>query len=115
MNHLTCSVITRCTLVLVLLAGPAAAEQIYRSVDAEGNVTFSSQPPSGAVNVDEVSVRPGPSAEEQEAARARIQAQEATASEIGEARASRAPQQPEASPEAPAAVAPIEPLNQYYG
>jgi len=115
MSRLISSVITPCTLALALLAGTASAEQIYRSIDADGNVTFSSQPPADAVDVDEVSLPPGPSAEEQAAARKRVQAQEATASEIGEARASRAPKPPETSPAAPAAVEPMEPLNQNYG
>jgi hypothetical protein len=102
-------------LLPAVLAGAAAAEQIYRSVDADGNVTFSSEPPADAVDVDEVKVQPGPSAAEQQAARERVQAQEATASELGEARASRAPQQPVTSPATPAVVEPVEPVNQYYG
>ena len=115
MSQFTHPVRTFCILVLAFLAGTAAAEQIYKSVDAEGNVTFSSEPPAGAVNVDEVRVQPGPSDAAQQAARERVQAQEATASELGKARASRAPQRPETSPDVPAAVAPVEPVNQYYG
>ena len=42
--------------MLALLDGSVAAEQIYRSVDAEGNVTFSDQPPVNAVNVGTVTV-----------------------------------------------------------
>ena len=115
MSRFTHTVLAGCMLMLAVPTGTVAAEQIYRSVDAEGNVTFSSQPPADAVDVDEVSLPPGPSAEEQAAARKRVQAQEATASEIGEARASRAPKPPETSPAAPAAVEPMEPLNQNYG
>lgn len=115
MKHSANPVVNCCLLALALLAGAVSAEQIYRSIDADGNVTFSSQPPADAVDVDEVSVPPGPSAEAQAAARKRVQAQEATASELGEARASRAPKPPETSPSAPAAVEPMEPLNQYYG
>ncbi len=111
--HMVCSV---CCLLLALPAGTAAAGQIYRSVDAEGNVTFSSQPPDGAVNVDEVSVQPGPSEEEQRAARERMQRQEATASEMSEARASRYQQQPEAGPVTPVGVErEVVPVNPYYG
>lgn len=106
---------TCCLLGLALLAGTAAAEQIYKSVDADGNVTFSNQPPADAVDVDEVKVKPGPSAAAQQAARERVQAQEATASELGEARASRVPPQPEPGPREPAVVEPVEPVNQYYG
>jgi hypothetical protein len=114
MSQFTHAIRTVCIIVPALLAGTAAAEQIYRSVDAEGNVTFSSEPPAGAVEVDEVKVQPGPTAAEQEAARERVQAQEATASELGEARASRTPPPP-ASQDAPAVVEPVERVNQYYG
>jgi Domain of unknown function (DUF4124) len=112
MNRSIHNVITGSTLALVMLAGTAVGDQIYRSVDAEGNVTFSSQPPAGAVNVDEVNVQPGPSAAAQRAARERMQAQEATANEMSEARANRAQQEPEAAPAEPYVE---EPVNQFYG
>jgi len=113
MSRFTQLVCTGC--MLVLLSGTAAADQVYRSVDADGNVTFSSTPPANAAAVEEVSVRPGPSAEAQREARARIERQEATASEMGEARADRARQQPAASPAAPDAVVREVPVDQYYG
>jgi Domain of unknown function (DUF4124) len=115
MRRLTCTVIASCTLLLALLAGTAAAEQIYRSIDADGNVTFSSQPPAGAVTVDEVSVQPGPSEAAQREARERMQRQEATADELSEARARRTPEQPQATPAVPEPVEQQEPVNQYYG
>ena len=115
MSRLTCTVIASCTLMLTLLAGTAAAEQIYRSVDADGNVTFSNQPPANAVSVDEVSVQPGPSEAAQREARERMQRQESTANELGEARARRTQQQPQASPAVPEPVEQVEPVNQYYG
>ena len=115
MSQFTHPIRTFCMLLLALLAVTAAAEQIYKSVDAEGNVTFSSEPPADAVNVDEVKVQPGPSDAARQAARERVQVQESTASELGEARASRFPQQPEPGPREPAVVAPVEPVNQYYG
>jgi len=101
--------------LLVLLSGIAAAEQIYRSVDAEGNVTFSSTPPANAAAVEEVRVRPGPSPEAQRQARERIERQEATASEMGEARADRARQQPAAGPAASETVVREVPVDQNYG
>jgi hypothetical protein len=115
MSRFTHTVIAGCMLMLVVPAVTVADEQIYRSVDAEGNVTFSSQPPTGAVAVDKVNVRPGPSDAEQQAARERMQRQEATASEMSEARASRVQQQPAESIDVPEVVEPAEPLNQYYG
>ncbi len=115
MRRFKYTVCTGCVLMLALLAGTATAEQIYRSVDAEGNVTFSNQPSANAVTVDEVSVQPGPSDAAQREASERMQRQEAAANELSEARASRVQQQPEASPAAPEPVEPVEPVNQYYG
>jgi hypothetical protein len=115
MKRFTHSVSAGCVLLLVMLAGTAAAEQIYKSVDAEGNVTFSNEPPANSVSVDQVDVQPGPSEAAQREAQERMQRQEATANELGESRASRDQQKPQASPAVPEQVEPIEPVNQYYG
>jgi hypothetical protein len=102
-------------LALALLSGAVAADPIYRSVDAQGNVTFSNKPPANAVTVDKVDVQPGPSEAAQREAQERMQRQEEAAQSLEEARASRAKQQEEqAAPPAPEAVEPVEPLNQYY-
>jgi len=106
---------TSCMLLLAILAGTAAAEQIYRSVDAQGNVTFSNQPPANSVSVDKVSVQPGPSDAAQREAQERMQRQESTANELGEASASRARQRSQATPAVPEPVEQEEPVNQYYG
>ena len=115
MSRFTHTLRTGCGLLLAMLAGTAAAEQIYRSVDAEGNVTFSNQPPANSVTVDQVSVQPGPSDAAQREARERMQRQEATANEMSEASASRVQQKPQATPAVPEPVQPVEPVNQYYG
>jgi hypothetical protein len=93
MSRFTHTVHTCCGLLLAMLAGTAAAEQIYRSVDAEGNVTFSNQPPANSVTVDQVSVQPGPSDAAQQEAQERMQRQEATANEMSEASARRVQRQ----------------------
>jgi len=115
MSRFTHTVRTGGALLLAMLAGTAAAEQIYRSVDAQGNVTFSSQPPTNSVTVDKVSVQPGPSEAAQREAQERMQRQEATANELGEANASRVQQRPQATPAVPEPVEQEEPVNQYYG
>jgi hypothetical protein len=115
MSRFTHTVRTVCVLLLVLLGGTVAAEQIYRSVDAEGNVTFSNQPPANSVTVDQVSVQPGPSEAAQQEAQERMQRQEATANEISEASARRMQQKPAASPSVTDPVEQQEPVNQYYG
>jgi multidrug efflux pump subunit AcrA (membrane-fusion protein) len=45
----------------MLLAMPLAADDIYRSVDAQGNVTFTDQPPTGNQQAEKVELPPGPS------------------------------------------------------
>jgi hypothetical protein len=114
-SRFTHTVRTGCGLLLAILAGTAAAEQIYRSVDAQGNVTFSNQPPTNSVTVDKVSVEPGPSEAAQREAQERMQRQESTANELGEARASRVKQPPQASPAASQPVESVDPVEPYYG
>lgn len=46
-----------------LLPWVAMGEEIYRTKDAEGNVTFSDTPPAGDASVEPVELPPGPSAE----------------------------------------------------
>ena len=114
MGRFTYTVRTGCGLLLAMLAGTAVAEQIFRSVDAQGNVTFSNQPPEDSVTVDQVSVQPGPSDAAQREAQERMQRQEAAANELGKANASREQQKPPAAPAVPEPVLPVEPVNQYY-
>jgi Domain of unknown function (DUF4124) len=118
MSRFTHTVRTGCLLLLALLAGTTSAEQIYRSVDADGNVTFSNQPPANSVTVDQVDVQPGPSEAAQREAQERMQRQEATANEMSEARARRTQEQaqskPVASPAVPDPVEQEEPVNQFY-
>jgi hypothetical protein len=45
------------------------ADTFYKSVDEEGRVTYSSQPPPDAIEVKSLQVEPGPSEEETEQAR----------------------------------------------
>jgi len=58
--------LTAITLTTSLLCIPVMAETIYKSVDAEGNVTFSSTPPAG-VEAQQIELQPAPTqAEEQQ-------------------------------------------------
>jgi hypothetical protein len=115
MSQFTHAVHCGCLLMLAMLAGTAVAEQIYRSVDAQGNVTFSNQPPADSVTVDKVSVEPGPSEAAQREAQERMQRQESTANELNKANASRVQQKPPASPPAPQPVETVDPVEPYYG
>jgi hypothetical protein len=64
-----------CILVVTLLVGPAGA-QVYKSVDAEGRVTYSATPPpqEDAAVVEQVPLAPGPSEAERREAEQRVQA-----------------------------------------
>jgi len=59
-NFLGVLCLTCMTMTTGLLPGVAAADTIYKSVDAEGNVTFSSTPPTG-VESQQIELQPGPS------------------------------------------------------
>lgn len=52
---------------LVCLSQASSAETIYRSIDANGNVTYSSSPPPGssAERIEQVPIAPGPSPAQQ--------------------------------------------------
>jgi hypothetical protein len=67
----------------------ADAQQIYKSVDERGVVTYSQSPPPGAVDSEPVEVAPGPSREAQEAARDRVQAQQQYVDEARDERLER--------------------------
>jgi len=53
--------------------GAAGADTLYKSIDETGQVTYSSQPPKDAVEVEALQVVPGPSADEVENAAERAQ------------------------------------------
>jgi len=65
----------------------AFAQTYYRSVDAEGNVTYSSSPPADAEQVAPVEVQPGPSDEEVKRA---VERQLRFEAQLGEAQEKRA-------------------------
>jgi hypothetical protein len=52
--------LTAITLSTTLLCIPAMAETIYKSVDAQGNVTFSNTPPPAGVQAQQIELQPGP-------------------------------------------------------
>ena len=46
---------------IYLLASPTIAQKIYKSVDKDGNVTYSTTPPPDAVSIEEVHIESGTS------------------------------------------------------
>lgn len=89
--------IARClpAVALLLLTGAAGAQQVFRSIDADGNVTFSSSPPSpnSGARVDTITLAPGPTPEQRAAAEERMRQIEAEAERITQDRAARRAQQ----------------------
>jgi len=59
--------------LLVAASGLVAEGTVYRWVDAEGNVTYSSQAPPGAEDLREIEIPPGPTEEQRKQAEERLQ------------------------------------------
>ncbi|MGH8659073.1 MAG: DUF4124 domain-containing protein [Gammaproteobacteria bacterium] len=59
------------SVLLLACCSLACSETIYKSVDSEGRVSFSSKPPAGARQVEEIQIQPGPTAAQIEATKAR--------------------------------------------
>jgi hypothetical protein len=68
-NPATISALLGCAAVLCAPT-PASAETIYKSIDAQGNVTYSSAPADGAVSAETLAVSEEPTEQEQAQARA---------------------------------------------
>jgi hypothetical protein len=97
-------------LAICLYSSGAVAEKIYRSVDKQGEVTFSDEPPPTAVDVEQVEVQPAPTEAEHRKSVERVKRMDAQANEMGEARAERALKPPEQLPEE---VQPTETIQHY--
>ena len=84
-------------LLTVLAISPLAGSQTpIKSVDEQGNVTYSDQPVSDAVKTEVVPVQPGPSEEEVKAAKERLEKTEEMADEARKAREAREKEREEA-------------------
>jgi hypothetical protein len=64
-----------CALLLLTLGGTAAAQKVYKSIDADGNVIYSASPPANVApdRVEPVRIDPPPAESEQQAARQRLE------------------------------------------
>jgi Domain of unknown function (DUF4124) len=65
-NFRTLPYLTAITLSTSLLCAAAMAETIYKSVDAEGNISFSNTPPPAGVEAQQIELQPGPTPAEQQ-------------------------------------------------
>ena len=80
-------------LAICLFSSGAVAEEIYRSIDKQGEVTFSDEPPPNAVDVEQVEVQPAPTEAERRESIEQMKRIESQADELGAARTPQAPQQ----------------------
>lgn len=110
-------------LPVLLAAGTAAADTIYRWVDANGKVTFSSTPPPEGKQAEVVDLPPPPSPESVEAQRERERAIAELGGQLQQRRLDREAQQVEeqraarerAATEPPLPSAFEEPPDYFYG
>jgi len=74
--------------LLAISTGPARAQHVYKSVDADGNVTYSEIPPGegSAREVQEIDLLPGPSPEDQQAAHQRLRSHSAASQALSQQR-----------------------------
>lgn len=89
--HLAAAATARATMlaVLALAAMPAATEEVYKSIDASGAVTYGDRPLEDAIATEALPVEPGPSEQEVESARARAEQAIQQADELAQARAEK--------------------------
>jgi len=79
----------------LFVALPAAAQHVYRWVDADGKVTFSSTPPPEGKAAETVELPPTPSADAIEAARQREQSLQQLGDQLSQQRREREAQRAE--------------------
>jgi hypothetical protein len=81
----------------LLIAAHAAAQQtVYKSIDANGNVTYSSTPPPDAARAEAIELTPSPAPTEIEAAQQRAQALQELGDQASSEREERSAQLAEA-------------------
>lgn len=105
-------------LAVLLLAGPAFSQTVYKSVDESGETVYSDHPVPGAPQSEAVDITPAPSDEAVEQARQRVTATSQLADQLAEQRGKKQQQQRKAaektrSPPAPPRQA--QPDSPYYG
>ncbi len=97
-------------LAICLFSNGVVAEKIYRSVDKNGEVIFSDEPPPAAVDVKQIDVQPAPTEAQHRESVERVKRMESQANEMGAARAGRASRPAEQVPEE---VQPTEVIQNY--
>ena len=104
-----------CCIVISMFASCVVAQPLYKSVNEQGEVTFSDSPLPSAVEVQEIQVHPGPSEAQQRESAERLKRIEAQANDLGSANAERAQQRKEEKQQAQrqARDAEVQPVTGY--
>jgi hypothetical protein len=93
-------------------AASVVAETLYKSVNEQGEITFSDSPPENAARVQEIQVQPAPTESQQRESMERERLIEEQANKLGESNAARAQAREEQQPqEVPQAVEEVESYN----
>jgi len=104
------------SIIALFVSSIAIAQPLYKSVNDQGEVTFSDSPLPNAVEVQEIQVQPGPSEARQQEAAERIKRMESQANELGAANAERAQQRQQAQQQAgekQASETEVQPVTDY--
>ena len=83
---------TCCIVISLLTTTCVVAQPLYKSVNSQGEVTFSDKPLPNAVEVQEIQVQPGPTEAQQRESTESLRRIESQANDLGTANAARAQQ-----------------------
>jgi hypothetical protein len=102
-----------CRIVISLFTASVVAQPLYKSVNSQGEVTFSDKPLTNAVEVQEIQVQPGPTESQQREGAERLKRIESQASDLGAANNDNYnyPNRPLYPPVARPPVRPEHPIN----
>jgi hypothetical protein len=102
-------------IAVFLVATGVVAQPLYKSVNEQGEVTFSDKPPPSAVEVQEVQVQPGPSEARLQESLERTKRIESQASDLEAANTERAKQRKDAQLQLqqPAKENEVQPVTDY--
>lgn len=89
------------TAILVCLSvGAVYAQSLYKSVNDQGEVTFSDSPPDSAAGIETIEIQPGPTEAQRRESAERARQIESLANDLGESNAQRERQRIEAQQQA---------------
>jgi hypothetical protein len=88
------------TILVCLSVNAVCAQSLYKSVNDQGEVTFSDSPPDNAAEIEEIEVQPGPTEAQRRESAERAKQIESLANDLGDSNAQREQQRNEARQQA---------------